>query len=186
MEIYSDENVKGIDLLRDGSESKLLEVQYQANLSDRELDEMPFGVSSSFSRFFECSLLENKKGIYFACNEVGGCFCESAYVLELNSWPEDSLIEEISQMLKKLDSINARVQNLQGALSKIYYKLDVKKLLIDEFQREELEDSLIYELRTNIRDSINLAIDNFRDKYSSTVAEKDLKRIIDDIRREFN
>ena len=89
-------------------------------------------------------------------------------------------------MLKKLDRVGVRVQNLRGTLSNICYKLDVKKLLIDEFQREELEDSLIYELRTNIRDSINLTIDNFRDKYSPTVAEKDLKRIIDDIRREFN
>ena len=51
MQIYAGKQVKSIDLLRDGSESKLLEVQDQANLSDRELDEPPFGVSSSFSRF---------------------------------------------------------------------------------------------------------------------------------------
>lgn len=89
-------------------------------------------------------------------------------------------------MLKKLDRVGVRVQNLQGTLSSIYYKLNVKKLLVDEFQREELEDSLIYELRTNISDSINLTIDNFRDKYSSTIAENDLDRIINDIRREFN
>lgn len=186
MQIYAGKQVKAIDLLQVGSESKLLEVLDQANLSDRELDELPFGVNNGFSRFFDANLLETDKGIYFICNEVGGCFCEPAYVLELNSWPEDSLIQEISQMLKKLDRVGVCVQNLRGTLSNICYKLDVKKLLIDEFQREELEDSLIYELRTNIRDSINLTIDNFRDKYSPTVAEKDLKRIIDDIRREFN
>lgn len=85
MQIYTEKQVKAIDLLQIGSESKLLSVQDQANLSDREIDEIPFGVSTSFSRLFDAILLENEKGIYFACNEVGGCFCEPAYVLELNS-----------------------------------------------------------------------------------------------------
>lgn len=180
-------NIRGIDLLQVGSESKLIEVLDQSNLSDRELDELPFGMNSTFSRFFNAYLVETPDNIiYFGCDEVGGCFCEPAYVIELNSFPVDSLIEEISQMLKKLDCIGSRVQNLKGTLESIYYKLDVKKLLINDFQREELEDSLIHELRINIRGSINLVIDNFRDKYSSTIAETDLERIIKDIRREFN
>lgn len=129
MQIYAGKQVKAIDLLQVGSESKLLEVLDQANLSDRELDELPFGVNNGFSRFFDAILLENENGIYFACNEVGGCFCEPAYVLELNSWPEDSLIEEISEMLKKLDRVGVRVQNLLGTLSNIGYKLDVKNFL---------------------------------------------------------
>ena len=54
MQIYAGKQVKAIDLLQVGSESKLLSVLDEANLSDREIDEMPFGVSSSFSRFFEC------------------------------------------------------------------------------------------------------------------------------------
>ncbi len=186
MQIYAGKQVKAIDLLQVGSESKLLEVLDQANLSDRELDELPFGVNNGFSRFFDANLLETDKGIYFACNEVGGCFCEPAYILELNSFPEEEVIQEISAMLIKLDSLGTRVDNLKGTLDSIYYKLDVKKALVNEFQREELEDSLIHELRINISDSINLAIDNFRDKYSSIITETDLERIIKDIQREFN
>ena len=73
MQIYTEKQVRAIDLLRDGSESKLLEVLDQANLSDRELDELPFGANNGFSRFFDANLLETDRGIYFVCNEVCGC-----------------------------------------------------------------------------------------------------------------
>lgn len=184
MKIYSEKQVNTTDLLQIGSESKLLEVLDQANLSDSELDEIPFGVSTTFSRFFDANLLETDKGIYFVCNEVGGCFCEPAYILELNSFPEEKVIQEISAILRKLDRIG--VDNLKGTLSCIFHKLDVKKALVNEFQREELEDRLIYELRTNIREAIDNAICDFRDKNLSNLVEQDLERIIKDIQREFN
>lgn len=135
-----------IDLLQIGSESKLLEVLDIANLSDRELDELPFGVNSTFSRFFTAILAESSDGIFFGCFECG----ELAYVLELNSWPEEEVIQEISALLIKLDRVGSTIDNLKGTLSSILYKLDVKKTTVDEFQREDLEDRLIYELRTNI------------------------------------
>ena len=174
-----------IDLLQIGSESKLLELLDRANLSDRELDELPFGVNTTFSRFFTAGLVEKSDGVFFGSCECGGCFCDVVYELELNSWPSEPVIREISEMLIKLDRNGATVNNFKGVLNSIYYKLDVKKLIVDEFKREELEDKMIYELRSNIREAINSTIYDFRDKYS-TVAEKDLERIIKDIRREFN
>ena len=109
-----------------------------------------------------------------------------AYELELNSWPEESVIQEISEMLRNLDRIGSRIDNLKGTLSRIFHKLDVKKITVNEFQREEVEDDLIYKLRTDIRFAIDEAIEKFRDKNSSKVPEKDLEQIIKDIRREFN
>lgn len=186
MQIYTEKQVRSIDLLEVNSESKLLEVLDEANLSDRELNELPFGVNNVFRRFFDAILLETDKGIYFVCNEVGGCFCEPVYILELNSFPEGEVIQEISAILRKLDRLGIRVDNLKGTLSCIFHKLDVKKSLVNEFQREELEDRLIYELRTNIREAIDNAICDFRDKNLSNLVEQDLERIINDIRREFN
>lgn len=186
MQEMTDPKIREIDLLQIGSESKLLEVLDRANLSDRELDELPFGVNSTFSRFFTAVLVETSDGILFGSCECGGCFCEVAYELELNSWPEESVIQEISQMLRNLDRIGSTIDNLKGTLSGIFYKLDVKKTTVNEFQREELEDDLIYELRTDIQFAIIEAIEKFRDKNSSNLAEKDLERIIKDIRREFN
>lgn len=178
--------IREIDLLQVGSESKLLSVQDQANLSDRELDELPFGVNSTYSRFFTAGLVETSDGIFFGACECGGFFSEVAYELHLNSWPEDSLIEEISAMLRNLDRLGSTINNLKSILDSILFKLDVNKITVDEFQREELEDSLIYELRSNIREAIDDTIYNFRDTYSSTIAEKYLERIINDIRREYN
>ena len=86
----------------------------------------------------------------------------------------------------KLDRNGATINNFKGVLNSIYYKLDAKKITVNEFQREELEDNLIYELRSNIREAINSTIRDFRDKYSSNVVEKDLERIIIDLKREFN
>lgn len=177
--------IREIDLLQVNSESKLLEVLDMVNLSDRELDELPFGVNSTFSRFFTVSLAETSDGIFFSACECGGCFCEIIYELELNSWPEESVIQEISEMLRNLDRIGSTIDNLKGALSGIFYKLDVKKTTVNEFQREELEDDLIYELRTSVQFAIDEAIEKFRDKNSSNIAEKDLERIIKDVRREF-
>ena len=141
------EIIKEINLLQVGSESILLDLLDKSNLSDRELDDLPFGVNTTFSRFFDVSLAETEDNIiYFCCNEVGGCFCEPVYVLELNVWPEEGIIQEISEMLRKLDKLGARVQNLKGTLSRIFEELDVKSIKINEFQREELEDNLINEL----------------------------------------
>ena len=78
-------NIREIDLLEIGSESKLLELLDRANLSDRELDELPFGVNSTFSRFFTAGLVEKSDGIFFGSCECGGCFCDVVYELELNS-----------------------------------------------------------------------------------------------------
>jgi hypothetical protein len=154
--------IREINLLQIGSVSKLLEVLDRANLSDRELGELPFGVNSIFSRFFDAGLAQTKDNIiYFCCNEVGGCFCEPAYVLELNSWPEASKRREISNMLLELDRPGAQVQNLKGTLERIFYKLDVKTIKINEFQREELVESLIYELRTDISFAIDESIKKF-------------------------
>ena len=186
MQEMPDSKIREIDLLQIGSESKLIEVLDRANLSDRELDEVPFGMNTTFSRFFDIYLIETIDNIlYFRCNEVGGYFCEPAYILELNSWPEESVIQEISQMLRSLDRVGSTIDNLKGTLSGIFYRLDVKKTTVNEFQREELEDNLINELRTDIQFAINEAIEKFRDKNSSNLAEKDLERIIKDIRREF-
>ena len=124
--------------------------------------------------------------IYFCCNEVGGCFCEPVYVLELNIWPEESIIKEISEMLIKLDRPGVQVQNLKETLERIFYNLDVKTVNVNEFQREELKDGLIYNLRTDIRFAIDEVIEKFRDKNSSNLVEKDLEQIINNIRREFN
>ena len=178
--------IREIDLLEVNSESKLLEVLDSADLSDRELDELPFGVNSTFSRFFTVFLVETSDGIFFGSCECGGCFCELAYELELNSWPEESVIQEISEMLRNLDRIGSRIDNLKGTLSRIFHKLDVKSIKINEFQREEVEEDLIYKLRTDIRFAIDEVIEKFRDKNYSNLAEKDLERIIKDIRREFN
>ena len=179
--------IKEFDLLQVNSESKLIEVLDRANLSDRELDELPFDISTTFSRFFDAGLVQTKDNIiYFCCNEVGGCFCEPVYVLELNIWPEESIIKEISEMLIKLDRIGSRIDNLKGTFSRIFHKLDVKKTAVNEFQREELKDELIYNLRTDIQFAIDEAIEKFRDKNSSKVPEKDLEQIINNIRREFN
>ena len=179
--------IKEFDLLQVNSESKLLEVLDSVDLSDRELDELPFDISTTFSRFFDARLIQNNAGdIFFCCNEVGGCFCEPVYVLELNIWPEESIIKEISEMLIKLDRPGVQVQNLKETLERIFYKLDVKSIKINEFQREEVEDDLIYKLRTDIRFAIDEVIEKFRDKNSSNLAEKDLEQIINNIRREFN
>ena len=179
--------IKEFDLLQVNSESKLIEVLDRANLSDRELDELPFDISTTFSRFFDAGLVQTKDNIiYFCCNEVGGCFCEPVYVLELNIWPEESIIKEISEMLIKLDRPGVQVQNLKETLERIFYKLDVKSIKINEFQREEVEDDLIYKLRTDIRFAIDEVIEKFRDKNYSNLAEKDLEQIINNIRREFN
>ncbi len=189
MQEMSDSKIREIDLLQIGSESKLIEVLDRVNLSDRELDELPFGVNSSFSRFFYISLVEKDNIIYFCCNEVGGCFCEPVYVLELNSWPEELVIQEISEMLRKLDRLGSTIDNFKRTLTGIFYELDVKKITVNEFQREELEDRLIYELRTDIQFVIDKAIVKFREKNSSNnikIAEKDLERIIKEVRREFN
>ena len=178
--------IKEIDLLQVNSESKLLEALDGADLSDRELDELPFDISTTFSRFFDASLIQNNAGdIFFCCNEVGGCFCEPVYVLELNIWPEESIIKEISEMLIKLDRPGVQVQNLKGTLERIFYKLDVNTVNVNEFQREELKDELIYNLRTDIQFAIDEAIEKFRDKNYSNLAEKDLEQIINNIRREF-
>ena len=168
--------IREIDLLEVNSESKLLEVLDSVDLSDRELDELPFDISTTFSRFFDARLIQNNAGdIFFCCNEVGGCFCEPVYVLELNIWPEESIIKEISEMLIKLDRLGVQVQNLKETLERIFYKLDVKKITVNEFQREELKDGLIYNLRTDIRFAIDEVVEKFRDKNSSNLAEKDLE-----------
>lgn len=181
------EIIKEINLLQVGSESILLGLLDRANLSDRELDDLPFGVNSTFSRFFEIYLIETIDNIlYFRCNEVGGCFCEPAYILELNSWPEESGIQEITEILIKLDRPGTTVDNFKTALSSIYYKLNVKKSVVNEFQREELEDRLIQELRVTIQEAIIKAVCDFRNKNSSNLVEKDLERIIIDLKREFN
>ena len=39
--------IREIDLLQVNSESKLLEVLDRVDLSDRELDELPFGISTN-------------------------------------------------------------------------------------------------------------------------------------------
>ena len=179
--------IKEFDLLQVNSESKLLEVLDSVDLSDRELDELPFDISTTFSRFFDARLIQNNAGDIFFCSfEVGGCFYDEAYILELNTWPEESIIKEISDMLIKLDRHRVQVQNLKETLERIFYKLDVKSIKINEFQREEVEDDLIYKLRTDIRFAIDEAIEKFRDKNSSNLAEKDLEQIINNIRREFN
>lgn len=179
--------IKEINLLLVNSESKLLEVLDQANLSDRELDEIPFGISTTFSRFFDAHLIQNKTGdIFFVCFEVGGCFYEEAYILELNTWPEERIIQEISEMLIKLDRIGISIQNLKGTLDRIYYKLDVKTVKINIFQQEELKEELIYNLRTDIQFAINNAIEEFRDKNLFKIQENDLELIIKNIRTEFN
>ena len=179
--------IREIDLLEVNSESKLLEVLDSVDLSDRELDELPFDISTTFSRFFDARLIQNNAGDIFFCSfEVGGCFYDEAYILELNTWPEESIIKEISDMLIKLDRHRVQVQNLKETLERIFHKLDVKKITVNEFQREEVEDDLIYKLRTDIRFAIDEVIEKFRDKNSSKVLEKDLEQIINDIRREFN
>ena len=179
--------IKEFDLLQVNSESILLEVLDSVDLSDRELDELPFDISTTFSRFFDARLIQNNAGDIFFCSfEVGGCFYDEAYILELNTWPEESIIKEISDMLIKLDRHRVQVQNLKETLERIFYKLDVKSIKINEFQREEVEDDLIYKLRTDIRFAIDEVIEKFRDKNYSNLAEKDLERIIKDIRREFN
>ena len=183
------EIIKEINLLQVNSESKLLEVLDSVDLSDRELDELPFDISTTFSRFFDARLIQNNAGDIFFCSfEVGGCFYDEAYILELNTWPEESIIKEISDMLIKLDRhrVQVQVQNLKETLERIFYKLDVKSIKINEFQREEVEDGLIYNLRTDIRFAIDEVIEKFRDKNSSNLAEKDLEQIINNIRREFN
>ena len=177
--------IKEFDLLQVNSESKLLEVLDSVDLSDRELDELPFDISTTFSRFFDARLIQNNAGdIFFCCNEVG--VCEPVYVLELNIWPEESIIKEISEMLIKLDRPGVQVQNLKWTLERIFYKLDVKTVKVNEFQREELKDELIYNLRTDIQFAIDEVIEKFRDKNSSNLAEKDLEQIINNILREFN
>ena len=185
MQEMPDSKIREIDLLQLGSESKLLEVLDRANLSGRELDEVPFGMNTTFSRFFTAVLVETPDGIFFGSCECGGYFCELAYELELNSWPEESVIQEISQMLRNLDRIDSTINNLKGTLSRIFHKLDVKKTTVNEFQREQNRDDLIYELRTDIQFAIDEAIEKFRDKNSSNLTEKDLERIIKDTQREF-
>ena len=57
--------IKEFDLLQVNSESKLIEVLDRANLSDRELDELPFDISTTFSRFFDAGLAQTKDNIIY-------------------------------------------------------------------------------------------------------------------------
>lgn len=45
MQIYTEKQVKAINLLQVGSESKLLSVLDEDNLSDSELDEIPLWIN---------------------------------------------------------------------------------------------------------------------------------------------
>lgn len=180
------ENKMVLNFLKEGSVYKLLELLDDADLSERELEELSFDMNCTYSRFFDIGLVQTwDDKIIFYCNECGGYFCETMYALELNDWPNDCTIQAIRDKIKKIDRIGSRVYNLTSKLDWIKEKLDVKTMLENKFQKEETIIEAKNILRSDIKSKIKDQIGRFRMNYRDKIKEEDLEDIINTIRSEY-
>lgn len=177
------ENKKQISLLETDGEYKLLELLDNYELTDRELEDFPFGMSTTFSRFFVLVQTSEDK-IFFSVFEIGGCFCEDAFVLELNTFPSEEIISSIKSNLEKLHSRGRTVSNLIHQLGNIKSILDVKCTLINKFSKNEIYEDLLRELRNEVKEAISERLTRFKFQNSSE-DEEILNTVINKVRKEY-
>ena len=171
-----------INFLENESEHKLLELSDTVNLSEKELDELPFDMNNRYSRFFDIQISETSDGTFFAVFEVGGCFCEEQYVLELNEFPSFGNCENIKELIDSIEKFGT-VNRLKIILNKIKTELDVKSQKINLFIDQELREDAISELRYSIDMAIESEIKKFKNK--SDLPSDIILKICNKVKKEY-
>ena len=165
-----------IHFCEQNGERKLLELLDVANLSKPDLDDLPFGCSTTFSRFFDIAYNINTK--MFGIAELGGCFCEEQFIVKFKNELSEIAIDKIKSSVQGLYSDKATVKNLVSVLDNIIYIMGVEEVILDNFASEDRFNRRLSELRRNIERATSRAIaeelEKFQEKYpdSDDVIEK--------------
>ena len=161
----------------------LLELTSQANLSEREIDELPFDMNTTYSSFFDIDAGESEEGIYLCVHEVGGCFCEEMYTLKLKEFPSEEICSKIKEIIFNLKIRNSTVYNFVNELQNIKDLLNVESVILNNFEKDSKKQDAISKLRNNIEDSIDLAIITFRK--NSDLPKEILDEVCRTVRKEY-
>lgn len=161
----------------DENDFKLLELQDDLNLSKEDLEDLPWGMGTTYSRFFEVMYAPNSKSL--GVLEVNGAGAEFQFDVTLKEKLSQQDIELIRERVQGLHKQGSKVQDLVQILCWVVNSIaDVEEVIIDNFASEDRFNRRLSELRRNIERATSRAIaeelEKFKDKYpdSDDVIEK--------------
>lgn len=147
---------------------EFLELTDNLNLSREDLEDLPWGMGTTYSRFFEVIYAPDSKSL--GVLEVNGCGAEFQFDVVLKEKLSQQDIESIRERVQGLHKRDSKVQDLVQILCWIVNSVaPVEEVRTDNFASEDRFNRRLSELRRNIESSISRAITNeiekFQEKY---------------------